>query len=74
MQFHKYPVNRKLVGEYAVVNLSTSNGKPIPTLFGLGVICSSLSFGLPAPNCICRLVADVNLVANLLCIFSNCNK
>ena len=62
-------VNKKFVGEYAVVSLFCSNGKPIPTLFGLGVIDSSVSFGLPAPNWIYKLFSDVNLVAKRLCTF-----
>ena len=43
-------VNKKFSGEYAVVNLSCSKGKPIPTLLGLGIILSSVSFAVPAPN------------------------
>ena len=45
-------VYKKLEGEYAVVNLSCSNGNPIPTLSGLGTIFSSESAVVPAPNCI----------------------
>ena len=43
-------VNKKFVGEKAVVNLSFSKGNPMPTLLGSGVITSSISFELPAPN------------------------
>jgi len=34
-------VKIKLVGLKAVVNLLSPKGKPIPTLSGFGVICSS---------------------------------
>jgi hypothetical protein len=44
-------VNTKFVGENAVVSLVFSNGKPKPTLSGFGIISSSLSPKLPAPNC-----------------------
>ena len=62
------------MGEYAVVSFVCSKGKPIPTLFGFGVINSSTLFGLPAPNWIWRFFSDVNLVANLLCTFFNFSK
>ena len=48
------PEYRKFTGEYAVVSLVCLNGKPRPTLFAFGVISSSISFALPAPNWICR--------------------
>ena len=44
------PVYKKFTGEYAAVNLSLVNGNPIPTLLGLGLISSSVSYGEPAPN------------------------
>ena len=44
-------VKIKFYGEYAVVNLVFSNGKPNPILSGLGVTSSSVSVDLPAPNC-----------------------
>ena len=43
-------VNTKFNGEYAVVNFVFSNGKPEPTLSGLGMISSSLSPKLPDQN------------------------
>ncbi len=67
-------VNKKLTGEYAVVNLSFSNGNPIPTLFGFGVISSVTVVGVPAPNCNWRLFKDVNLVAKRLATFLSLNK
>ena len=67
-------VYKKFEGEYAVVNLSCSNGKPIPTLLGFGVISSVVSVGEPAPNWICKFVKDVKRVANLLATFFNFNK
>ena len=62
-----------MVGEYAVVNLSSSNGKPKPTLSGLGITSSSTFKGWPAPNCICKFVWVVNLVTNLLFVDTVCN-
>ena len=58
-------VNIKFNGEYAVVNLSFENGKPVPTLSGLGTIFSSLSLTVPAPNPNCNVV-DFELVLNLI--------
>ena len=64
-------VKIKLVGEKAVVNLSCSNGNPIPTLSELGITNSSTWFGCPAPNCICNEPEFKNLEANLLCTCFN---
>ena len=67
-------VNKKFVGEYAVVSLVISWGNPMPTLVGLGVICSSVSLGLPDPNWICKFVSVVRRVVKRLCIFFNWSK
>lgn len=66
-------VNIKLEGENAVLSLSWVDGNPIPTLSGLGTICSSKSSTVPAPNWSCKvallsstLLLLTILVANLL--------
>jgi hypothetical protein len=59
------------VGEKAVVSLLCSKGNPNPTLLGFGVISSSLSPVVPAPNSNCRVDLFRNLVVNLLCTFFN---
>ena len=68
------PVNKKLVGEYAVVNLSLSNGKPIPILSGLGVISSVIVSGFPAPNCSYKFDKEVKRDVKRLATFLSLSK
>ena len=67
-------MNTKFEGENAVVSLSFSNGKPKPTLSGLGKISSSVSFEVPAPNCNWRVVLFKKRVVNLLYTPFNCKR
>jgi hypothetical protein len=68
-------VYKKLAGANAVLSLDCLYGRPKPTLSGLGIISSStLAVFVPAPNWICSVVGDSNLVTNLLGSFLNCNK
>ena len=50
---------KKFVGEYAAVNLSCSNGNPIPTLSAFGIISSVTSLGLPEPNWMVRVEREI---------------
>ena len=67
-------VCRKFEGSKAVVNFICSNGSPNPTLSLFGSISSSTSAVVPEPNCICRLLSDLNRVVNLLETFSNLSR
>ena len=58
-------VKIKLVGLYAVVNLSCPNGNPKPTLNGFGITFSVTVAGDAAPNCSCNRFLSKYLVANL---------
>jgi hypothetical protein len=58
-------VNKKFDGANAVVNFVCSNGNPIPTLSGFGIITSSESDVVPAPNWICSVFEFLKREANL---------
>jgi hypothetical protein len=57
-----------------VVNLSCSNGNPIPTLSAFGVISSVTFAGLPDPNWSWRFERDIKRVAKRRATFFKRSK
>ena len=61
-------------GSYALSNLFLPSLIPKPTLSGLGIINSSDSLLIPAPNWISILLSGFNLLINLLGTCFSFNK
>ena len=64
-------VARKLVGSIADVVVRLKYSKPAPTFLGFGIISSSASDEIPAPNCSSVRLSPLILVTNLLGVLLN---